>query len=100
MYPVHCEDHAFMRITIGVVVILSISYGIWSFNDQLETCHKSIFSLLRTEILQKSSFLQCRILYYECRCSHTLDRFNNSIHCITDIHVVIGHHLSLHSYAP
>lgn len=97
-YPLHCENHVFVRITMGVMLIHFISYGIWTLDDQLELCHRSIFSLTRSEISQNSSFLQCRMPYYECCCSATLNEFSNSTHCITNIQAASGHILPTLSY--
>ena len=81
----------------GVIVLL-ISTVIMSFNDQIENCRKTIFSLSSTNITPNNSSLQCNIPYEECRCSVISNKSNNAIECITDIQAMTAHISPLVSY--
>jgi hypothetical protein len=90
LYSFARETNLYGRIVTCGLIISMISYVIWSFNDQINECHESIFSRSTTETIGNSTLLQCNISYDECRCSVISNKFNNSIKCITNIQAMIG----------
>lgn len=99
-YPLILESGSDVYLIGSIIILLFTSGVILSFNSKIENCRRSIYSLSMNNIILNNSLLQlqCSIPYEECRCSFILNKYNNSIECITDIESIIAHMSPIVSY--